>query len=110
VASNVVFAWIVTLPAPALFGWLFYELGNFVFYFSASARLALGRSLMQAARAAATVTAFATTVMLYAATRHRLRLARGRALAYSRLKERRYSKPLRRRRYQSAGEARCALY
>jgi phosphate/sulfate permease len=31
VASNVVFAWIVTLPAPALFGWLFYELGNFVF-------------------------------------------------------------------------------
>ena len=31
VASNVVFAWIVTLPATALFGALFYELGNFLF-------------------------------------------------------------------------------
>ena len=31
VASNVVFAWIVTLPATALFGSVFYELGNLVF-------------------------------------------------------------------------------
>ena len=31
VASNVVFAWIVTLPATALFGSVFYELGSFLF-------------------------------------------------------------------------------
>lgn len=31
VASNVVFAWIVTLPVTALFGSVFYELGNLVF-------------------------------------------------------------------------------
>jgi phosphate/sulfate permease len=31
VASNVVFAWIVTLPATALFGSAFYELGTFLF-------------------------------------------------------------------------------
>jgi PiT family inorganic phosphate transporter len=31
VASNVVFAWIVTLPATALFGSVFYELGRFLF-------------------------------------------------------------------------------
>jgi inorganic phosphate transporter, PiT family len=31
VASDVVFAWIVTLPATALFGSVFYELGNLVF-------------------------------------------------------------------------------
>ena len=31
VASNVVFAWIVTLPATALFGAAFYELGTFLF-------------------------------------------------------------------------------
>ena len=31
VASNVVFAWIVTLPATALFGSIFYELGSFLF-------------------------------------------------------------------------------
>ena len=31
VASNVVFAWIVTLPATALFGSAFYELGSFLF-------------------------------------------------------------------------------
>ena len=31
VASNVVFAWIVTLPATALFGSVFYELGTFLF-------------------------------------------------------------------------------
>jgi len=30
VASNVVFAWIVTLPATALFGSVFYELGSFL--------------------------------------------------------------------------------
>jgi len=31
VASNVVFAWIVTLPATALFGSVFYELGSLLF-------------------------------------------------------------------------------
>jgi PiT family inorganic phosphate transporter len=31
VASNVVFAWIVTLPATALFGSVFYELGSVLF-------------------------------------------------------------------------------
>jgi inorganic phosphate transporter, PiT family len=31
VASNVVFAWVVTLPATALFGSVFYELGSFLF-------------------------------------------------------------------------------
>ena len=31
VASNVVFAWIVTLPSTALFGSVFYELGSFLF-------------------------------------------------------------------------------
>jgi PiT family inorganic phosphate transporter len=31
VASNVVFAWIVTLPVTALFGSVFYELGSFLF-------------------------------------------------------------------------------
>ena len=31
VASNVVFAWIVTLPATALFGSVYYELGSFLF-------------------------------------------------------------------------------
>ena len=31
VASNVAFAWIVTLPATALFGSVFYELGSFLF-------------------------------------------------------------------------------
>ena len=31
VASNVVVAWIVTLPAAALFGAAFYELGSFLF-------------------------------------------------------------------------------
>ena len=31
VASNVVFAWIVTLPATALFGSVFYGLGSFLF-------------------------------------------------------------------------------
>ena len=31
VASDVVFAWIVTLPATALFGSVFYELGSFLF-------------------------------------------------------------------------------
>jgi PiT family inorganic phosphate transporter len=31
VASNVVFAWIVTLPATALFGSVFYELGTLLF-------------------------------------------------------------------------------
>jgi PiT family inorganic phosphate transporter len=31
VATNVVFAWIVTLPATALFGAAFYELGALLF-------------------------------------------------------------------------------
>jgi phosphate/sulfate permease len=31
VASNVVFAWIVTLPATAVFGAAFYELGTLLF-------------------------------------------------------------------------------
>jgi PiT family inorganic phosphate transporter len=31
VATNVVFAWIVTLPATAVFGAAFYELGTFLF-------------------------------------------------------------------------------
>jgi hypothetical protein len=80
-----------------------------LFWFSASARLAPGRSLMSEARAAATVTGFATTVRLRAASSPSTRLARGRVLAYSRLTERRYNKPSCRKRYQSPGEARCAL-